>query len=255
MQYIIGFFMAWGNFLSLPCPYKRWDGNLKNTMLSFLPGVGLVIGFLWMVIYFFLQLWDVPDRLGALIMMVYIYGICGFMHLDGFMDCNDAIMSRRPLEDRQRILKDSHTGAFAVITVILLFMTFYISMETAYSTISVLNLLTIPVISRGMAGLYVLSFQPIGHSQYVGDFKQEDKGKWKALVILQMFLVLGLAFTIARHSSFDIIRLITCTIVMVITSFLVCLYGRNQLGGMSGDIAGYTICCTEVVGVLILALV
>ena len=34
------------------------------------------------------------------------------------MDCNDAIMSRRPLEERQRILKDSTVGAFAVVTVV-----------------------------------------------------------------------------------------------------------------------------------------
>lgn len=255
MQYIIGFFMAWGNFLSLPCPYKKWDGKLKNIMLAFLPGIGLVIGFLWLVLYFFLQLWNVPEKLGALAMMIYIYGICGFMHLDGFMDCNDAIMSRRPLEERQKILKDSHTGAFAAITLVLLFMSFYICMESAYSTLSVLNLLTMPVISRGMAALFVLSYKPIGHSQYVSDYEQENKGKYKAMVIIQMFIILVIALSIARNSSFDILRLITSISVMALTAFLVCLYGRNQLGGMSGDIAGYTICCTELVGMIILALV
>ena len=38
MKLLTGFFMAWGNFLTLPCPLKRWDKDLKNYMLGFLPG-------------------------------------------------------------------------------------------------------------------------------------------------------------------------------------------------------------------------
>ena len=38
MKIITGLFMAWGNFLSLPCPVKKWDNDLKNYMLGFLPG-------------------------------------------------------------------------------------------------------------------------------------------------------------------------------------------------------------------------
>ena len=49
------------------------------------------------------------------------------MHMDGFMDVNDAIMSRRPLEDRLRILKDSTVGAFAVITVMFLVLAMYVA--------------------------------------------------------------------------------------------------------------------------------
>ena len=47
MKLITGFFMAWGNFLTLPCPLKRWDNDLKNYMLGFLPSVGLIIGLIW----------------------------------------------------------------------------------------------------------------------------------------------------------------------------------------------------------------
>lgn len=121
MKFVTGFFMAWGNFLSLPCPYKKWDSNLKNMMLAFLPGVGMVVGLLGIALYWLLEYVNIQVSISGLIMMFYAYAICGFMHLDGFMDCNDAIMSRRPLEERQRILKDSHTGAFAVITLVFLF--------------------------------------------------------------------------------------------------------------------------------------
>ena len=97
--------MAWGNFITLPCPYKKWDGQLKNMMLAFLPSVGLVIGVLWMAIFWLLVYLQLPPILISFTMLFYIFAVCGFMHMDGFMDCNDAILSRRPLEERQRILK------------------------------------------------------------------------------------------------------------------------------------------------------
>ena len=130
MKFIIGFFMAWGNFITLPCPYKRWDNNLKNMMLAMLPGVGVVVGVLWMVLYAVLDWLALPPMITSLAMTLYIFLGCGFMHMDGFMDCNDAIMSRRPLEDRQRILKDSLVGAFAVVTAIFLILGWFAAMTT-----------------------------------------------------------------------------------------------------------------------------
>lgn len=53
MKLLTGFFMAWGNFLALPCPAKKWDGDMKNAMLGFLPAIGLIIGVLWAVLCVF----------------------------------------------------------------------------------------------------------------------------------------------------------------------------------------------------------
>ena len=47
MKFITAFFMAWGNFITLPCPSRKWDGKLKNLMLAMLPSVGIVVGVLF----------------------------------------------------------------------------------------------------------------------------------------------------------------------------------------------------------------
>mgnify|MGYP003379827227 CR=1 FL=1 len=39
MKLLTGFLMAWGNFIILPCPKKKWDDDLKNYMLGFLPTI------------------------------------------------------------------------------------------------------------------------------------------------------------------------------------------------------------------------
>lgn len=256
MKFIIGFFMAWGNFITLPCPYKRWDSNLKNMMLAFLPGVGVVVGVLWMIIFAVIDGWLVlPPKIVSLIMIYYIFAVCGFMHMDGFMDCNDAIMSRRPLEDRQRILKDSLVGAFAVVTAVFLILAWYAVMtsimEAGKFNMVELHLLLLPVLSRGMSGLHVLTCRPIGHSQYVKDYEDKGRGKYRAAVVLQMAVVFALVLILGG----DMAATLAATLTVVIANTAACAYAKAQLGGMSGDIAGYAICISELAGMLALAII
>ena len=99
-------------------------------MLVMFPVIGLIMGILWYGLFLLIRVANIPAPLAAALLTAYPFAISGFIHLDGFMDCNDAILSRRPLEERRRILKDSHVGAFAVITAILLFLLFYASMRS-----------------------------------------------------------------------------------------------------------------------------
>lgn len=254
MKFIIGFFMAWGNFITLPCPYKRWDNNLKNMMLAMLPGVGVVVGVLWMVLYAVLDWFVLPPMITSLAMTLYIFLVCGFMHMDGFMDCNDAIMSRRPLEDRQRILKDSLVGAFAVVTAIFLILGWFAAMTTVITNNGLdtvdLNLLLIPVLSRGVSGLHVLTCKPIGHSQYVKDYEDKSRSKYRVALVVQMLVIA----VIAAVFSGDVTKAAVVTVTVCASCAIAIFYARKNLGGMSGDIAGYGICISELAGVLALAI-
>lgn len=251
MKFITGFFMAWGNFITLPCPYKKWDGQLKNMMLAFLPSVGLVIGVLWMALFWLLVYLQLPPILISLAMMFYIFAVCGFMHMDGFMDCNDAILSRRPLEERQRILKDSTVGAFAVVTVAFLLLGWFAAMQEVIYHITYVDLLILPVVSRGIGGMSVLTYKPIGHSQYAEDYKEPGRGRYRAAVAIQAAIVVG----IVAFLSGGVVKPLICSAVIAVTAFLACAYARKQLGGMSGDIAGYTICISELAGIIALAII
>lgn len=253
MKFIIGFFMAWGNFITLPCPYKRWDSNLKNMMLAMLPGVGVVVGVLWMALYAVLDWFALPPMIAGLIMIYYIFAVCGFMHMDGFMDCNDAIMSRRPLEDRQRILKDSLVGAFAVVTAVFLILAWFAAMTTVITNNMLnsidLNLLLIPVVSRGVSGLHVLTCKPIGHSQYVKDYEDKARNKYRVAVVLQVVVVAAVAAILGG----DPVTTGMAALVEAVVCVIAIAYARKNLGGMSGDIAGYGICISELAAMLMLA--
>ena len=111
---VTAFFMAWGMFWMVPCPLKWWDERARKGMLLFLPVIGLLNGLVW-ALFVWLREKYLPGLLGAGLLTVIPYVFSGFIHLDGYMDCADAVLSRRDLETRRKILKDSHVGSFAVV--------------------------------------------------------------------------------------------------------------------------------------------
>lgn len=291
--------MAWGNFCSLPCPAKRWDNNYTSLMLGFLPLIGLVIGIIWSAVYFGLVYLGFPFFVVAFLITFLPFALCGFMHMDGFMDCCDAIMSRRPLEERQRILKDSNTGAFAVVSMIFLILGYFCFLSTAVTTgVDFANMVMIVVLSRAVSGLHVLICKPMGQSQYAqmqeeaealvnsevleaaeiseiietaetseeteeiasceteetteepAASKKSTKKQGIILLCILLAIISALAF---RFSSY----LIATALVSVFTA-LGCLiaiqYAKKNLGGMSGDIAGFGIIWGELMGVFALVL-
>ena len=117
-DWVYGFFMAWGMFLAIPCPKKLWSETARRKMLVCLPLVGLLVGGIWAGAWLLLR--GAPGPVRAAVCAAVPWLVTGFMHLDGYMDVCDAVLSRRDLPTRRRILKDSHCGAFAVICLVLL---------------------------------------------------------------------------------------------------------------------------------------
>ena len=143
------FFMAWGMFLSLPCPFPRWNEKARGRMLACLPIIGILIGAVWAFAAFLLSRIACPKPVAAFVLSMLPFILTGFLHLDGFSDVCDAILSRRDLEKRRSILKDPHIGAFGVICIALLliaqFSLFLCADKPAASFRALLPLALIPV--------------------------------------------------------------------------------------------------------------
>ena len=299
MKYFTGLMMAWGNFCSLPCPAKRWDNNYTSLMLGFLPLIGLVIGIIWSAVYFGLVYLGFPFFVVAFLITFLPFALCGFMHMDGFMDCCDAIMSRRPLEERQRILKDSNTGAFAVVSMIFLILGYFCFLSTAVTTgVDFANMVMIVVLSRAVSGLHVLICKPMGQSQYaqmqeeaealvnsevleaaeiseiietaetseeteeIASCETEEtteepaaskKSTTKQGIIL-LCILLAIISALAFWSSSYLIATALVSAFTALGCLIAIQYAKKNLGGMSGDIAGFGIIWGELMGVFALVL-
>ena len=111
----------------------------------------------------------------------------------------------------------------------------------------------ITVMSRGMAGLMVLSLKPMETSQYAAS-DNTDKGKAKLVLIIQLIvitaLLLALAYFWEYTEVYGLIRMAASMGATAIGTLLAILYGRKQLEGMNGDIAGYGIAIGEALGLI-----
>lgn len=238
-EWITAFFMAWGMFLAIPCPCKRWDERARQKMLVCLPLVGLVVGGVWAVLALLLR--GAPVGLRALLLAVCPWLCTGFLHLDGYMDVCDAVLSRRDLATRQRILKDSHCGAFAVICMVLLAMaqwSAFLSMEN----VPLLPLALIPVASRAAAAVAVLSLRPMSTSQYSAMARGGAP-----LYVAAAVLAAACAVPAVLWGSF-------APLAAAVGYGLAVWHGFRQFDGMSGDISGFGLVVAELCGAVVLAI-
>ncbi len=239
MNIIKGFFMAWGNFCIVPCPWRIWDEGCRKQMLAMLPALGFLMGALWYGLAELLLWLCIPQMMSAALLTVYPFFISGFMHLDGYMDCCDAIFSRAPLEKKKQILKDSRVGAFAVIWVIVLFLMFFASMyslvEAGASYMEFL--IAVPVISRTVGAVCILAGRRIEVSQY----ESLERGSGKQIIFIAVFAVLISAACTAVTDIQVLVPLVLCAAAGIIS----CMRASGSLGGVSGDIAGYSIVWAE----------
>lgn len=263
MKYVRGFMMAWGNFTAVPCPYRQWREEDRRAMLCMLPLVGLIMGGLTAALWVLLDFMQVPPILTGVILTSGYFMSTGFIHLDGFMDCSDAIMSRRPeLEDRQRILKDSAVGAFAVIAVCVMFMVFAASMIAMAEEFTSAKAGVLPVmfaLSRGLAADGVLRFPAMdvsGYSSMAGQGKQISVVEsavyvFTAALPIVIFIV---SVSPAAGQASGLITLAGAVVTTMASGIITCYRDRKQLGGMNGDIAGHMIVMSEAAGVFAAAL-
>ncbi|MBQ8536396.1 MAG: adenosylcobinamide-GDP ribazoletransferase [Clostridia bacterium] len=115
MDILNSLIIAFATYSRIPMPKADWSQANKRYTMCFFPLVGLAAGaavVLWLWLCDTLRLGPVlQGAVGAVIPL----WVTGGIHMDGLMDTMDALASWQSREKRLEIMKDSHTGAFAVI--------------------------------------------------------------------------------------------------------------------------------------------
>lgn len=232
-------------FTVLPVPKVTWNEELKPLRTACLPLAGLLIGALWLMIAF-LAKWLLPNALFAAVTAAAPMALSGFMHVDGFMDTADALMSWRDREEKLRILKDVHAGSFAVVLVGMVIM---FQFAACMSVEHLFPLLLIPAISRACSAICVLCLPALGHSQYAQDM-QPKASKTLSYIVAGFGLLLLVVMLI--FGGWRALLTGVATAAGYAIAMLGCL---GSLGGVSGDLAGFSLVIGELCGLIVLAIV
>lgn len=168
--------IAFSMYSKIPMPKVEWnDKNMKYAM-CFFPVIGVVIGVCVQIIGTLLIKSTFGSLFFSVIMTLLPVMITGGIHLDGFLDTIDALSSWGDKEKKLQILKDSNSGAFAIIG-----MGCYLLCNIALwseASVEMLPLISCGyVLSRALSGYSVVTFQTAKNSGLAKTFQDTAQKK------------------------------------------------------------------------------
>ena len=170
-----------------------------------------------------------PSVLSASILVVVMAAFTRALHLDGFMDCCDALFGGFDRERRLAILRDSHVGAFAVVGAISLMLLKVAAIMALPMVGRFWILLLFPCLSR-WGVLLVLELFPYARTQGIGVPFQPSGAR----VQLLGGLVVAVAATVALAGPSGLALLALATGVAAALAW----WASRLLGGVTGDVYG-----------------
>lgn len=230
------FILATSMYSKLPVPKTEWSDRAMAYVFCFFPWLGLVIGgleWLWIQIS---QALGLGSLLFAAVSVLLPVAVTGGIHLDGLCDTCDALGSHLPRERKLEILKDTHTGAFALIglgSYLLLFTALWAEVD------AVPCLLLIPVLSRTLSGLCAVTMKNARGTGLLASFSQASDLRCNRIV-----LVLWLAATATGLFLLDGLPvLIGAALALGYYIYM----SKKEFGGITGDLAGWFVQICELV--------
>lgn len=124
----------------------EWQEKDFGESVKWFPLIGWIIGFFLCMIYFFMKHLHTPLLTAFILVMAELF-ITGATLADGLMDSADGLFSGRSKERSLAIMKDSLTGAFGVLAILIFVLLKTFSLASVDSDMYLL-LIAMPTIGR-----------------------------------------------------------------------------------------------------------
>lgn len=248
MSIIKSFLICLSMYTTIPVPQVIWEEKNMKYIFYSLPIIGILIGLIEYLLYLLSLYLGFSSILYAALSVAVIVLFTGGIHLDGYADTIDAVFCHGDIEKRRQVLSDAHTGAFAVIYTILYFIVLFAGFENMYrENIPLFIFILIFTISR-IFSLFLIALVPSSVNRgllYIFSSKENKK----ALLIYAFSLLAVIAiltYTLIGY-KFTLILLL----ILLIISIILIKYFKKVFGGISGDLAGFSICIYEIFTLLL----
>ncbi|MBQ8815325.1 MAG: adenosylcobinamide-GDP ribazoletransferase [Lachnospiraceae bacterium] len=227
------FKLAFSMYSRIPMPRADWDKDKMKYVMAFFPLIGVAVGggmILWNLL---VQRTGINGLMSAAGRVLIPLLLTGGIHMDGFLDTIDARRSYQSFERKLEILKDPHTGAFAIIyggIYLVAMLGLYSQVSSGYLWIVAIGF----VLSRALSGMSVVAFKGAKDTGMAADFRLSAE-KRRVFIALVVYAVLA--------SAAMIIMSPLAGGLAVVGAFSVFGYYRvmsyREFGGVTGDLAGY----------------
>lgn len=225
--------IAFSMYSRIPMPQVEWTKERMKYAMCFFPLIGIVIGALVygssLLLHSLGFLW--AAKLFPIAVPVLI---TGGIHMDGFLDVVDARSSHGDKEKMLQIMKDPHTGAFAIIGCCVYFLLYV----TAFGEIDIKYMAAaggIFVMTRALSGLAVVTFPMAKNSGLAASFSgQADRRVVKYTMFFYLAAAEGFIMAAAGNMAG-----IVAAVVAGLTYMYYYRMAKKEFGGITGDLAGY----------------
>lgn len=220
------------------------DDEFYESMLL-MPIVGLMIGSFLFIFAEFIHMFRTPIGIKAILILMFYVWLSGGLHIDGFCDTLDGIFSSRNREKMMQIMKDSRLGAFGAMGLILLFMTIWTCLASGMEPVF---LVVAPVVGRYCA---LQSCHLLPYAQGGGGLgKRITEITEMKHVLIYLIALMTLAGSLQFYFK---INILLPTTISIIIGLLSAWYIKTKIGGMTGDVIGFTIELMQAVFLLLAA--
>ena len=243
------FKIAFAMFSKIPMPQAEWTEENMRYMLCFFPFVGAAAGLLTLGVSWLGEYFGFGTGFMAMALILVPVLVPGGIHVDGLLDTSDALSSWQEKERRLEILKDSHAGAFAVITACVYFLAWYGAYSQLWLCKPALEIMALGfMVSRCFSGISVMTFPKARKDGTVAEFsrKAEDLAVRNVLIV---YLVILLAVMVWIQPVLGILAFAAAGAIFLFYHHKAMKY----FGGITGDLAGYFLCLCEVGMAVVLA--
>ena len=237
--------IAFQMYSHIPLPCFEWDDNAKRYALFFFPLVGAVIGGFECLWFYSAALLEAPLLIQAAIAAALPFLITGGIHMDGFCDTVDALASHQDTEKKLDILKDPHSGAFAIIFAALWIMIYFACWTSIADWWALGSVCVGFVLSRSLSALAIATFKGARKKGMLQSFADMTAKKPLALAMILTIMLCAAALVVL------------CgwlgLLVICVNGFLFLYYrivSYKEFGGITGDLAGWFLQLSELATIL-----
>ena len=247
---------AFSLYSRIPMPKVKWEDTHDGRILIYFPLVGTLIGAVMSGWLFLCGILSIPVTAAAFVLVAIPIIITGGIHLDGFIDTADARHSFGDREKRLAILSDPHVGAFGVIRLILYILValaaVVVILQGADNTLMPIQVLTM-TFSRTLSGWTSVTWQGAKKDGMLRSVAGDADGNAGHQGAVRIVLAVE---AIAVGAAMIVISPIGGAIVVVACLAMMGIYylmAMKDFGGVTGDLAGWFLCMTELIASVAMA--
>ncbi|MBS8263882.1 adenosylcobinamide-GDP ribazoletransferase [Mesobacillus boroniphilus] len=246
MRWFKGLLINLQFFSTIPIPFEfPMDRKHLERAIQTFPLLGLLHGGIYASILYAIVEWTPFSALtAAFVLWLAPILLTGGIHLDGWIDTSDAFFSYRDKEKRLEIMKDPRTGAFGVLSIlVLLSAKFFFLYEITVMLQSATYLLAaaIPFLSRMVMGVLLVTVSPAKNEGLGSLFKNASS---KRTLWIYPFYLLGFGVVLFYNDFY--IGMASYLLAVILIVLFLKKKTIEWFGGMTGDTLGASVELTEV---------